>query len=278
MKYDQSLCAVIIPFYEDKLSKKKLNIIKHNLKILKEWPIYFVVPESNKIYAENLFLNNLSIKVMTFNDFYFASITGYNKLLTNIEFYKKFENYKYILICQLDVIVFKDEIKKWCSQNYSYVGAPWIKSNEQKQVLEKPKFFGVGNGGFSLRKIKDFIRILKYKKNRSFFFGYIISLIKTNNYLEFLKQMIKFLLLRHKNTEKFWTNVNEDFVWGLGANYIDKLFKVPSKDQALKFSFEVMPSYLYKLNNNDLPFGCHAFEKYESDFWKIIFKNNNINL
>jgi len=278
MKYDQSLCAVIIPFYEDKLSKKKLNIIKHNLKILKEWPIYFVVPESNKIYAENLFLNNLSIKVMTFNDFYFASITGYNKLLTNIEFYKKFENYKYILICQLDVIVFKDEIKKWCSQNYSYVGAPWIKSNEQKQVLEKPKFFGVGNGGFSLRKIKDFIRILKYKKNRSFFFGYVISLIKTNNYLEFLKQMIKFLLLRHKNTEKFWTNVNEDFVWGLGANYIDKLFKVPSKDQALKFSFEVMPSYLYKLNNNDLPFGCHAFEKYESDFWKIIFKNNNINL
>ena len=62
------------------------------------------------------------------------------------------------------------------------------------------------------------------------------------------------------------------FFWGLGANYTDKLFKVPSNYHALEFSFEAMPSYLYKLNNNVLPFGCHAFEKYETDFWKIIFE------
>ena len=56
------------------------------------------------------------------------------------------------------------------------------------------------------------------------------------------------------------------------TNYLNQ------QNQAIKFSFEVMPSYLYKLNNNVLPFGCHAFEKYESDFWKIIFNKNNINL
>ena len=93
-----------------------------------------------------------------------------------------------------------------------------------------------------------------------------------------MKQTIKFFLFQNTDGEKFWTNINEDFFWGLGANYTDKLFKVPPNYKALEFSFEAMPSYLYKLNNNDLPFGCHAFEKYESEFWKIIFKKNKINL
>ena len=278
MKSDEELCAVIIPFYQEKLSEKQLNVIKHNLNILKKWPIHFVVPNSNKLYAENLLSNNFNNKVKSFDDYYFRSIAGYNKLLTNLEFYKQFESYEFILICQLDVIVFKDEIKKWCSQNYSYVGAPWIKGNDQAEGIEKPKFFGVGNGGFSLRKNKDCMRILKFKKNRSFLVGYLLSLAKTNNYFDLMKQTIQFSLLQHKKGERFWKNLQEDFFWGLGANYTDKLFKVPPNYQALKFSFEAMPSYLYKLNNNVLPFGCHAFEKYESDFWKIIFEKNNINL
>ncbi len=277
MKSDSKLCGVIIPFYEKRLSKKQLKIIDHNTNMLKQWPIYFVVPHSNKDYAKNLSSNEINIKVKSFDDYYFESISGYNKLLTNIEFYKQFENYKYILICQLEVITFRDEIKKWCGDNYSYVGAPWVKE-DQAFRSEKPKLFGVGNGGFSLRKIQDCIRILKFKKNRSFFMGYILSLAKTNNYQDFFKQMIKYLFFSKANGEKFWTKINEDFFWGLGANYTDTLFKVPSNYEALKFGFEVMPSYFYKMNNNNLPFGCHAFEKYESEFWKIIFKENNINI
>ena len=87
-----------------------------------------------------------------------------------------------------------------------------------------------------------------------------------------MKQTIQFSLLQHKKGERFGKIFKKIFFWGLGANYTDKLFKVPPNYQALKFSFEAMPSYLYKLNNNVLPFGCHAFEKYESDFWKIIFE------
>lgn len=275
---NKELCTLIIPFYEEKLSKKKLNIIKHNLKILKNWPIHFVVPNSNKSYAESLFIKNLNIKVKSFDNDFFKSISGYNKLLTSLEFYKKFENFEFILICQLDVIVFRDEIIKWCSKNYSYIGAPWIRNNDEIVSSEKPKFVGVGNGGFSLRKIKDCIRILEFKKNRSFFFGYVFGLLKITNYLEFFKLMIKLIFLRKIDREKLLSNINEDLFWGFGANYTDKLFKVPPIYQALKFSFESLPSYLYKLNNNNLPFGCHAFDKYESDFWKEIFKKNNINL
>ena len=40
-------------------------------------------------------------------------------------------------------------------------------------------------------------------------------------------------------------------------------------EEAIAFSFELSPSYLYKLNGNYLPFGCHAWYKYEyENFWK----------
>ena len=32
--------------------------------------------------------------------------------------------------------------------------------------------------------------------------------------------------------------------------------------------FELEPRYLYNLNQKKLPFGCHAWEKHEPDFWK----------
>lgn len=62
--------------------------------------------------------------------------------------------------------------------------------------------------------------------------------------------------------------VNEDFYfskWALHAWRVRA--NLPSCEEASYFSFEVNPSYLYDLNGK-LPFGCHAFEKWESDiFW-----------
>jgi len=37
--------------------------------------------------------------------------------------------------------------------------------------------------------------------------------------------------------------------------------------EALGFAFENVPEELYKLNNDQLPFGCHAYEKYSPEFW-----------
>ena len=41
---------------------------------------------------------------------------------------------------------------------------------------------------------------------------------------------------------------------------------------ALRFSFEVNPKSLYKMNNDKLPFGCHGWRKYDPDFWKQFIK------
>ena len=74
------------------------------------------------------------------------------------------------------------------------------------------------------------------------------------------------------NTIQYYkkTHINEDMIfgtwstcsWGGHGN-------IPSKQEAARFSFEVHPERLYHNNGNVLPFGCHAFEKWEYDsFWK----------
>ena len=58
-------------------------------------------------------------------------------------------------------------------------------------------------------------------------------------------------------------NINEDGIFSLRAQHSWIFCQLPPFDVALKFAFEVNPSYLYDINNEKLPFGCHAFEKYE---------------
>ena len=64
----------------------------------------------------------------TFDPAYFTSIQGYNRLLLSTEFYQRFLGSAYLLICQLDVFVFRDELAGWVARGYDYVGAPWVSS------------------------------------------------------------------------------------------------------------------------------------------------------
>ena len=37
---------------------------------------------------------------------------------------------------------------------------------------------------------------------------------------------------------------------------------------AIPFAFEAKPKYLYKINQNKLPMGCHAWYRYNLEFWR----------
>ena len=59
---------------------------------------------------------------------------------------------------------------------------------------------------------------------------------------------------------------NEDKVW---CKRINKFGKIPPVNEAMKFSFENFPEYLYELNNKELPFGCHNwYNYYNYNFYK----------
>ena len=88
------------------------------------------------------------------------------------EFYRRFSKFEYILIYQLDAFVFKDQLNYWCKKGYDYIGAPWFEGFHLTKT--GVNIIGVGNGGFSLRRVKTHIDLTGrfgffkiYKKNIS---------------------------------------------------------------------------------------------------------------
>lgn len=169
-----------------------------------------------------------SIKEIRFEDSWFKNSKKYNELLIDEEFYKSFIEYDYILIYQLDAFVFEDKLEYFCDLGYDYIGAPWL-SGLQCFMDFKYTILHVGNGGFSLRNVIKCIELIKQK--RQFFLNY----------------------------------VNEDIFFSMGTS---DNFRIAPLKIALNFSFEREVEKSFELNKNKLPFGCHAWERYDLKFWK----------
>src|SRR5205085_10271363 len=102
---------------------------------------------------------------------YFGDRVGYNRLLVSEQFYRAFADYEYILIYQLDCLVFSNNLDEWCRRGWDYVGAPWFKSWHPRQCAsleasEDPidRLGTVGNGGFSLRHVDNAHAVLTSAK------------------------------------------------------------------------------------------------------------------
>ena len=175
-------------------------------------------------------------------------------------FYEAFSAFKYLLVYQLDAFVFSDQLIEWCGKKYDYIGAPWlnVKWINKKEINKKLPLFTtitylfkllkgkdglVGNGGFSLRKISSH---LKFAKVYSSIFSSL--------------------------------NFNEDLFWGKYVAANERDFKIPLINEALSFSIENDPAGAFKILDNELPFGCHAWYKHDISFWKKIFITNGINI
>jgi hypothetical protein len=259
--------AVVIPIYRHYINALEQISLDQCFKILRDYSIIIVKPESLKLPAN---LEDYKVtKVINFRDDFFESINGYNALMLADLFYKEFISYEYILIHQLDAFVFKDELNYWCKQGLDYIGAPWLRGIDHpdlaKKIKSNIKYFlhtrynvmhngqptkyqfenKVGNGGFSLRRVHKFLQLCIEHK----------SLI--SDYLT-----------------KANMHYNEDRFWSIEVNRKRKALNIPGYKTGIKFSIEFAPQRAFKLNNNELPFGCHAWDK-DLDFWRPVFKKYN---
>ncbi len=211
-------------------------------------------------------------ELKSFDDHFFDSIHSYSKLLLSPKFYEAFRDYKYILIYQLDCLVFSDELIKWCEAGFDYIGAPWFKS----RIDPSKGFSRVGNGGLSLRKVEPFLKVLNSKRFTDESMPYIKDVLFT--YLEDVhvlppvRRFIKRLsVLRDIRRGVRWYidhyTLNEDHFWADRASLFYPGFKIAPVDVALRFSFERFPRYCFEQNNYQLPFGCHAWAKWDRKFW-----------
>lgn len=257
--------AVIIPVYQKLLSQQELFSIQTAVSVLAAHDIYFVGPEHLTDFLLELsgqFERPINCK--TFADHYFASIGGYNRLMLSRRFYQSFEGYQYILIAQTDSLVFKDELNHWAAKSYSYIGAPWF---EGYTLPTQPlRLTSVGNGGFSLRNVSDFLRVL----NQPRLFKNILMQSWPGNWLSTCYRYIKDYHSFVYNNTQMNLHVNEDLFWGMFVPPSCSFFTVPTPMQAVAFAFEAHPEHSYLLNDQQLPFGCHAWARYNPSFWQAI--------
>jgi len=277
--------AVIIPVHKPKPNNFEIISLRQVIKILYKYDFKIVTYKEldTSFYDQCLQEGKINYQYEYFDASFFKDIQGYNQLMLSIDFYKRFRDYKFILIYQLDAYVFRDELEYWCEQDYDFIGAPLpvlsIKDYKLNQTRD-PVY--VGNGGFSLRKIESVIEFLSFKRpiikpkvifqyykkhSKNILKCYLITIIKSLGYKNNIRYFVK-------------SGVNEDQIFCLIVDelWINKnlqndesflFLKKPTINEAVKFAFELYPSTLFEFNNENLPFGCHAWDKYEyNTFWQ----------
>jgi hypothetical protein len=110
-----------------------------------------------------------------------------------------------------------------------------------KMLFDNNLSNAVGNGGFSLRKVSTFLKVLQ-----------------TNQ------------------SAKKWT-ANEDFFWSFFAKANGKKLLKPLAAEAGLFCIELAPEKMMKRQNYVLPMGIHAWKRYNPKFWEKYINNSLAN-
>jgi hypothetical protein len=234
--------CVVVPAYKEAPTKEELAAWEQVRRVLSAYPVILLCPQGMDRTAYDEGASDWEPLELPHECF--ASISAYNRLMLDRDFYQLFARYEFTLVYQLDGWVFRDELAKWCSEPLDYVGAPWAPHAYLRFALRRwplralrmatSRHRGrVGNGGVSLRRNGAFISFLD----------------------------------RHPKEAESWTH-NEDVFWGIFAAAIRDEIRVPTARAASHFSVEEPAEAAVEAMGGRLPFACHAWQRYEEAFWR----------
>ncbi len=236
--------------------------LRHLEHFLGGYDRYLIAPRSIE-------LDLAGFRVKRFSDRYFGSAEANKGLLLSRKFYQSFLAYEYVLLYHLDALVFSDELEFWCSLGLDYIGAPWLVDREDPAK----GFSRVGNGGFSLRRVRSFLRVMDSKRYRKDpeedWRRHHAWKPLPARLLQLPKRYLKRLTFLNGVRRDLATyRPNEDHFWADRARRYDPDFRVATVEQGLRFAFEVAPRYCFERNGRRLPFGCHGWNHYDRAFWE----------
>lgn len=259
--------CVVIPVYKPDPTPNERIALTQCMRVLGRYPVWLAKPRSLDVSAYVTAFPALQIQA--FDDPFFTDIQAYNRLMLSTSFYEAFGPYEYMLIHQLDAFVFADELSDWCRRGYDYIGAPWLRDRDfynwrdeldftlRKRIaiwldLKKPDGVtpreitsqnGVGNGGLSLRRIPALLNALRRRESR-------LNSYRQNTLYQY----------------------NEDIFFGVEVNRRWPLLRIPDFRTALRFAVEFYPERAISVyNQGQLPFGCHAWDIHNTDYWRPVF-------
>lgn len=232
--------AVVIPTYKEELDEFEKISLAQVRKVLGNYPFVFVMPEG-KIFS---YLEKSDL-VAQFPPQFFKNKRTYNDLMMSPFFYETFLDFDYILIYQLDAFVFYDALEYFCSLGYDYIGAPV--AYHSWYGIKTKKTPRVGNGGFSLRKVKTCYQLLTE----------CVAL---------------------SNWEYFLENFYEDSFFGFCGVDENTDFHTAPVEVAVCFAVDYFPDRFLRRVGNKIPFGCHGWAKYSADAYVELFRKAGYDL
>lgn len=252
--------TVVVPLYTSALPEEERAALAWNVRVLSQHPLTIVCPESLDLTPLKDVLAPVRPSVEHFPEACFDGVAGYNRMMLSGQFYDRFAHFRHILVCQTDAFVFKDALHDWCARNYDYIGAPWISSERNALNREFFRFnnlfrrkkkhadylFKVGNGGFSLRKVRTMQRIVHEQR-----------------------ESIEQLLANPSDNDHHI----EDRYFSLVAPTKLADMRIPDYHEAVAFCMDRRPQLAMRMNGGALPFACHGFNKKNvKGFWKPIIE------
>lgn len=250
---------VVVPIYRSALDEYELRSLRHNVSTLGPARFVLLLPEGLTPLPPQLSEPPFDhIARMQVSDEWLGvknGILGYNRMMMSEAFYALFADTEYMLVCQTDVWLFRDELDAWCARGYDYIGGPYLRRGiydmppvrqwlalrrrwcGAEHVLRQDGWGRVLNGGLSLRRVAAFRHAC----------------------LQYAEQIDRLGRVRS-------TVSNEDWFWSLVPDGIRR----PEAVEAARFSVDTHPAKAMKMiGGGELPFGCHGwFKRARIRFWE----------
>jgi len=258
---------IVIPVYRALPTDQEAWAIATCVDTLAGHQLAFVAPASLECAAYRTLCPHAAVE--RFHDGYFQAVRGYNELLTHRCFYERFRNFSHLLVYQTDAHVMYDRLIAWCRSGYDFIGAPWF--DDWTTSHRDGSLWAVGNGGFSLRNVRSCLAALRgYRRIAMFLRGRggrhaLRWRLRRNPLLRDRAALLDSLV--DSGGQHPWP-LNEDVFWGMFIGSLSHGFRVAPAEVAVRFSFECDPRFLFEVAKRELPFGCHAWRRYDEDFWR----------
>jgi len=247
--------VIAIPVYKSEMTELEEFSLSRCLAVLGKHPVVFFGPSS--LNYEAYLEKAPSASTCSFADACFTSVERYSELLLSRSFYERFLDFEYLLIHQLDAFVFHDSLDEWCARGYDYIGAPFLDDGG--------RWFGVGNGGFSLRKARSCLDVLSSVRPEDPARYWAMVRQTTPNpwirALKYYRKVARMVGLADDVTSFRKRFIDErrpeDLFWSLHAVRFHPRFRIAPVDVALRFAIEggLMEAQATYLTQP--PFGCH---------------------
>ena len=170
--------TILIPVFDLPLTAVAMNSLATIHEHLGDFPITFIKGES-LTQVEELTEFCPSADFVSFDDRYFSSRAGYAKLLLSDELYYNFGWSRYLLICEMNTVITRNELAYWCRQGYDFIQPlPDLVAGKSIATVVEMRFrtqeflqnnksvmaeFGKSSG-ISLRNTEAFHKLIKRKR------------------------------------------------------------------------------------------------------------------